>query len=389
MRKKALAVALALIAALAALTIAGCSCSAQSSSSASSSMSASDKSASDKSSSASSSAQVEVPNVVWLEKKDAEAQLKKAGLEMGDVTKDYSDSVPEGLVISQKPGALAKADAGTKVALVISKGKESPNETTVPNLIGMSQTDAEKAISDAGLVAVQADPVVDDNVQPGLVCRQSIDAGTTVDEGTQIAIATAISDDNVEVPDCLGQPYEGAIDALSNLGLGYDEVTSYSDDFDEGLVMSQSVDSGTSVAKGTVITLTVSLGPKPAGQVAVPDVYTYDLDDAKATLEAAGFECRWTGDEDGTVITMDPEPDTQADKGSVVTIRLQSHITSVVVPNIVGLTGDKANQVCTDHLLNLIYDSTQGDQEVTGQKPASGAIVDPETDVTAYFAPTD
>ena len=129
MRKKALAVALALIAALAALTIAGCSCSAQSSSSASSSMSASDKSssdksssdksASDKSSSASSSAQVEVPNVVWLEKKDAEAQLKKAGLEMGDVTKDYSDSVPEGLVISQKPEALAKADAGTKVALVI------------------------------------------------------------------------------------------------------------------------------------------------------------------------------------------------------------------------------------------------------------------------------
>ena len=153
MRKKALAVALALIAALAALTIAGCSCSAQSSSSASSSMSASDKSFS-----ASSSVQVEVPNVVWLEKKDAEAQLKKAGLEMGDVTKDYSDSVPEGLVISQKPEALAKADAGTKVALVISKGKESPNETTVPNLIGMSQTDAEKAISDAGLVAVQADP---------------------------------------------------------------------------------------------------------------------------------------------------------------------------------------------------------------------------------------
>ena len=191
------------------------------------------------------------------------------------------------------------------------------------------------------------------------------------------------------MPDCLGQPYEGAIDALSNLGLGYDEVTSYSDDFDEGLVMSQSVDSGTSVAKGTVITLTVSLGPKPAGQVAVPDVYTYDLDDAKATLEAAGFECRWTGDEDGTVIAMDPEPDTQADKGSVVTIRLQSHITSVVVPSIVGLTGDKANQVCTDHLLSLIYDSTQGDQEVTGQKPASGAIVDPETDVTAYFAPTD
>lgn len=384
MRKKVLVVLLALVAAVTALVITGCSCSAQQSSSASSSMAASDTSAS-----ASSSAQVEVPNVVWLEQKDAQAQLEKVGLKMGDVTQEYSDTVPSGLVISQKPEALSKADAGSKVALTVSKGKQAPKETTVPDLRGKTPTEAEKAIADAGLAVVMGDPVIDDTVQPGLVCRQSIGAGTKVDEGTQIAINTAISDSNVEVPECVGQPYEGAKNALANLGLGVDEVTSYSEDVDEGLVMGQSVSSGQSVAKGTIITLTVSLGPKPSGQVNVPDVYTYHLDEAKATLEAAGFECRYTGDEDGTVVAMNPEPDTAAEAGSVVTIRLQSVITSVEVPNIVGMTGEKAKQVCKDHLLMLELDADADDQVITGQKPEAGAIVDPETPVYGYVNDVD
>lgn len=309
MKRKLLATVLALVAAMTVLVISGCSCSTQSSGSASSS-------------SASSSGQVEVPNLVWLEQKDAEKVLKEANLELGDVTEDYSDAVPEGLVISQDPKALDKVDSGTKVNIVISKGPNTPDQTTVPNLIGMSQADAEQALSDAGLVAVEDNPVVNDSVEPGLVCQQSVDAGTTVDVGTQVVIAVAINDDNVEVPNCVGQPYEGAVDALTNVGLGYDKNTAYSSDVDEGLVISQSIDGGSTVSKGTVVTLTVSLGEKPSGQVEVPNVYTYTLDDAKSAIESAGLVCRWTGDEDGTVVAMDPEPKTQVDEGTEVTIRL-------------------------------------------------------------------
>lgn len=387
MKKGFLAITVALLAAIAMFAVAGCSCSAQPSSSASGSMAASDISGSG--SSSASSGQVEVPNLVSLEVKDAERLLNQAGLEKGDVSEEYSDTVPAGLVISQDPAALTKVDAGSKVAIKVSKGKEAPKQVTVPNLIGMSQTEAEQAISDAGLVAVQGEPVVNPDVQPGLVCRQSIDAGTVVDEGTQIAIATALGSDEVEVPNLVGEPYEGAIDALQNIGLGYDKATSYSDDFDEGLVMDQSVDFGKSVTKGTVVTLTVSLGPKPAGDVAVPDVYTYHLDDAKATLEASGFVCRYTGDEDGTVVAMDPEPETKLEAGSEVTIQLQSVITAVTVPNIVGKTGDEALRICQDHLLGLTYDSSKGDQPLTGQKPAAGAIVEPGSVVTGYFNDVD
>ena len=387
MKKKLLAAAVVLLAALTMSVIAGCSCSAQSSSSASGSMSASDISGSG--SSSSSSGQVEVPNLVSLEVKDAERLLTEAGLEEGDVSEEYSDTVSAGLIISQDPKALTKVDKGSKVAFVVSKGKEAPEQVTVPNLIGMTQTEAEDAISDAGLIAVQDEPVVDPDVQPGLVCQQSIEAGTVVDEGTQIAIATALGSDEVEVPNLVGEPYEGAIDALQNLGLGYDKTTAYSDDFDEGLVMDQSVDFGESVTKGTIITLSVSLGPKPSGPVTVPDVYTYHLEDAKATLEASGFVCRYTGDEDGTVIAMDPEPETELEAGSEVTIQLQSVITAVKVPDIVGKTGDQALRICQDHLLDLIYDSSQGDQPLTGQKPAAGAIVEPESVVTGYFNPVD
>ena len=73
------------------------------------------------------------------------------------------------------------------------------------------------------------------------------------------------------------------------------------------------------VDKGTVVTLDVSLGVKPADQVAVPEIITFNLSAAIATLNSAGLNYSYSGDEDGTVISQDPVPGTKVDQGATVT----------------------------------------------------------------------
>ena len=260
---------------------------------------------------------------MMLSQADAEKALKDVGLAVGDVTQDFSDTIPSGCVMAQSPDALTKVDAGTKVSFTISQGKQAPVQVAVPNLIGMGQYDAENALAAVGLVAVEYDPIVSSDVDPGLVCWQSIDVGAMVDEGTQVAFSTALAESQVEVPNLKGDSFSGASDELTQLGLGCDQVNVYSDKDEPGIVMAQDIEVGTWVDAGTVVTLTVSLGPAPSDKVTVPNCYTYTKSEAEATLVSAGLLFNVVGDDDGTVIAMYPEQGTQVDVGTTVTILLQ------------------------------------------------------------------
>lgn len=68
---------------------------------------------------------VKVPNVVNKSQADASSELTAAGLSVGTITTEYSDTVPEGSVISQGVNAGKFVDMGTSVSLVISQGKKT------------------------------------------------------------------------------------------------------------------------------------------------------------------------------------------------------------------------------------------------------------------------
>lgn len=67
-------------------------------------------------------APVVVPNVVGKSETDARNELTGAGLSVTNVTKDYSDTVPAGNVISQSIADGKYVDAGSNISLVISEG---------------------------------------------------------------------------------------------------------------------------------------------------------------------------------------------------------------------------------------------------------------------------
>lgn len=111
--------------------------------------------------------------------------LERAGLVP---TSDYvfSEEVEEGLVVETDPAAGTEINAGSAIVVRISKGPET-KMTDVPNLLGMTQEQAAKALADVNLVLGAVNPVESDQL-PGEVVGQSVPANSTVAEQTVVDI---------------------------------------------------------------------------------------------------------------------------------------------------------------------------------------------------------
>jgi len=83
---------------------------------------------------------VEVPNVMGLSENDAVTLITTARLKVGTITRQYSDTIEEGKVISQKPEAGKLVVVHSPVELVISQGKEP-----IPNPYNLKPISKERA----------------------------------------------------------------------------------------------------------------------------------------------------------------------------------------------------------------------------------------------------
>lgn len=126
---------------------------------------------------------VKVPNVVGMDKDQAEKTLTKAGFK---VTKAYEfdDKVEKDQVISTDPEAGTKAASGSTIKIVISNGAEE-TLTTVPKLVGKSETEATSLLSSAKLYGSPSYEF-SDTVPAGQVISQGTPAGSEIAEGTTI-----------------------------------------------------------------------------------------------------------------------------------------------------------------------------------------------------------
>ena len=129
---------------------------------------------------------VEMIDVVGDTYETAVTRLQQMDLKVDTPTREPSDDVEEGKVISSDPKAGEQVSVGSTVKLVISSGPETKS-VTVPTLTGTSLDNARNIAESAGLSIGNVTEVY--SSQPvGQVVYQSIPANTTVDEGTSIAL---------------------------------------------------------------------------------------------------------------------------------------------------------------------------------------------------------
>ena len=217
-----------------------------------------------------------VPDVVGMAQAAAESAINSteicpgAGIEVGAISYEYTDTVPEGHVISQNPTAGTSFCGLASVDLTVSLGP-----CTVPDVVGMSESDAESAINSAGLSVGSIGYLYSDNVEAGCVISQYPIPGTVVDSGTEVDLDISLGPDTggptVEVPDVVGKTESDAKSVITSESLNVGTISNdYSDTVPKGFVISQSPSGGTSVPEGSSVSLRISLGPEPDDVPPVP-----------------------------------------------------------------------------------------------------------------------
>ena len=145
--------------------------------------------------------QTSVPSLVGLISKEAaKVELEKAQLVLGRVTPIESDK-PAGTVIEQDIEANTKVDIGTLVSITISNGK-----APVPNVVGLTETDAKNALLNAGFL-VTVITKGDGTVALGTVLSQTPGAADLAIEGTTVTITVAATPAPIVCPNGTTVPW--------------------------------------------------------------------------------------------------------------------------------------------------------------------------------------
>ena len=124
-----------------------------------------------------------VPKVIGMKQDEAVKALEDAKLKV-EVIEESSKKVQEGYVISQETDAETETLAGETVKIHVSTGVE---KASVPDVIGNSEADAKKSLEALGFV-VATTTAEDSSKATGVVLKQSIDSGKSVEKGTSITI---------------------------------------------------------------------------------------------------------------------------------------------------------------------------------------------------------
>ncbi len=212
---------------------------------------------------------IEVPDVRGMTREQAEEKLEERGLQYELGTSVSSEEYDEGEVVSTEPAAGTEVRKGHTVTVHLSRSSdESEDEVTVPDVTDMKLSRARSELIGEGLEVGDITYTYHDTVEDGRVIRQSPSSGEEVESGSKVSLVVSRGAEKVtvEVPNLIGMTQSQANAALREKGLGAGTVTEDYSDKEAGVVISQSVNAGTSIAQGEEVDFVVSKGPDPSAK---------------------------------------------------------------------------------------------------------------------------
>lgn len=186
--------------------------------------------------------------------------------------------------------------------------------STVPDVVGMTQTDAAYALENKGFT-VQTTLVASDDVE-GVVLSMDPASGAREAEGTSITLSVSQAR---TVPDLSKMTQDQAAAALAAAGYTNVAFAAQPSDEAEGTVLGVTPAAGERAAAGDAVTVTV------AAPYTVPDVSNMTYDEAASAIEAAGLVAERVSVYDdsvaeGTVLATDPQAGAKVSSGSTVAV---------------------------------------------------------------------
>ncbi|MEU5721695.1 Stk1 family PASTA domain-containing Ser/Thr kinase [Micromonospora sp. NPDC047738] len=190
--------------------------------------------------------QLPVPDVVGKDFELAQAELTDAKLVVVKGSARYDDELPAGVVMATDPKVGTVVKPGTKVTVVLSKGRAP---VTVPNLVGKNLNDARGILAQLGLTPVES--YKDSDKPKDEILGQSPADGTGVEKGAQVKLEISKGPPQVIVPRVIDLPCDQAKQVLESQGFPANIQVNPA-----GVARFQNPGENTPVPPGTPVTVT-------------------------------------------------------------------------------------------------------------------------------------
>jgi serine/threonine-protein kinase len=262
-----------------------------------------------------------------------------------------------------------------------------PILVAVPNVVGQPADQAQAALEAAGFSVTRATDTSDRPVDE--VIDQDPAANEQAEEGSEVRIILSAGPATATVPDVIGRTVDEASQALIEAGFVPRQQPEENADVEQGLVIRTDPAANSEAALNATVTIFYSSGPDT---IPIPDVGGQSVNDARNTLEDAGF----TGTiqerqeasndvEEGQVIGTEPGAGQQAPANATITLVVSSGQGQVGVPDVVGRTEDNARALLQGFDVQTTDENTNDpnqDGRVLSQNPPANSQVDQGSTVT-------
>jgi len=199
-----------------------------------------------------------VPDVIGKAQADADTAITNGNLTVGAITEDYSETVPEGSVISTDPVAGTPEKKSTAVSMVVSKGRQP---IPVPDLTGQSSGHASDTLKGLGLAPTTTTATSCSVSKDNVISQDPAVAGAatppTLYKGDTVTLTVSSGPKMVQIPNIpQGTKPDVANSELTNLGLKVTYVHTVPDVLLQNVATAVMPTAGTTVSScGTNVTL--------------------------------------------------------------------------------------------------------------------------------------
>ena len=244
---------------------------------------------------------VAVPDLEGTSKAEATRLAREQGLRLEVVDRERSGDFRPGEIMSQAP-ATGEIEEGSTIEVVVSAGYP---KLPVPDVVGLSLKETEARFRVHKLETGKLEYAYSQKPE-GVVISQS-PADGDLEWYSKVDLVVSKGPEPVEVPNVVGNSAAAASKALEAAGFVPVVVEAYSDDVDEGKVISTDPAASQVVPKGGEVQIYVSIGPE-FKELKMPDLRGATVSDAQSRLTDLGLRYRVIQSCAGgsTVVETDP-----------------------------------------------------------------------------------
>ena len=244
---------------------------------------------------------IPVPDLVGDARGNAAAALQEQGLELEITGRERTGEVEPGQIISQTPSS-GEIEEGSAIQVVVSAGYP---KLPVSDVVGLSLEAAQQRLRLHKLEVGKVEHVYSQKPEGEVISQAPADG--ELEWHSKVDLVVSKGPEPVEVPGVVGQKAADAVAAVEAAGFVAVTVEAYSDDVEEGKVISTDPEGSQVVGKGSEVRIYVSIGPE-FKELKMPDLRGASLSDAQAKLSSLGLQYRVIQSCAGgsTVVETDP-----------------------------------------------------------------------------------